>query len=109
MSILIVNYCKIIKNDYKNLLEIMAGLLQITTVGYCKLQQLYYKLRQKIITNYSSSYFAKFKIITNYVKFYYKLQQLLVLLQITAGIKNHNVITNYIVTLGKINIKGKKP
>ena len=104
MSILIVNYYKIIKNDYKNLLEIMAGLLQITTVGYCKLQQLYYKLRQKIITNYGSSYFCKirnyyklcqvllqitaaFSVITNYSKFYYKLRQVLqitTLLQLTS-------------------------
>ena len=42
MATLIANYCKIFKNDDKNLLEITAGLLQITTVGYCKLQQLYY-------------------------------------------------------------------
>lgn len=88
--------------------------MQITTVGYNKLQQLYYtkiyyKYGKELLQISAALIFVKFNIITNYVKFYYKLQQLLVLLQITAGIKNHNVITNYIVTLGKINIKGKKP
>ena len=73
----------------------------------------YYKLRQKFITNYgtfitnygkkllqitAALIFVKFKIITNYVKFYYILRQLLVLLQITAGITNCDVIANYLVT-----------
>ena len=91
MAILITNYCKIIANYDKNLLQITAVLLQITTVGY-------YKLRQKLITNYNKELlqitaaliFEKFKIITNYVKFYYVLRQFLVLLQVTA-----NFITNY--------------
>ena len=77
MTIVITNYCKIIKSSDKNLLQITAALI-----------------------------FVKFKIITNYVKFYYIFQQLLVLLQITAnfitnftaGITNCDVITNYIVT-----------
>ena len=87
----------------------MAGLLQITTVCYSNYSSFITNYGKKLLQITAALIFAKFKIITNYVKFYYKLQQLLVLLQITAGIKNHNVITNYIVTLGKINIKGKKP
>ena len=79
-----------------------------------KLLQNYYKLQQKVITNsrlkFITNYckklwqitaaliFVKFKIITNYVKFYYILRQLLVLLQITAGITNCDVIANYLVT-----------
>ena len=77
MTIVITNYCKIIKSSDKNLLQITAALI-----------------------------FVKFKIITNYVKFYYIFRQLLVLLQITAnfitnftaGITNCDVITNYMVT-----------
>ena len=87
----------------------MAGLLQITTVGYSNYSSFITNYGKKLLQITAALIFAKFKIITNYVKFYYKLQQLLVLLQITARIKNHNVITNYIVTQGKINIKGKKP
>ena len=90
MIILITNYCKIITNYDKNLLQITA--------------KIYYKLPQKIITNYGSSYFCKtqiyyklrqfllhitatFSVITNYGKFYYKLRQVLqiaTLLQITS-------------------------
>ena len=73
----------------------------------------YYKLRQKIITNYGSfitNYNSgllqitaalsveKFKTIANYINFYYILWQFLVLLQITAGITSYNVISNYVVT-----------
>ena len=82
MTILITNYCKIIKSSDKNLLRITAALLQITA-------KIYYKLLQKINTNYCSSYFCKiqnyyklgqvllhimatFSVITNYDKFYYK-------------------------------------
>ena len=97
MTILITNYCKIITNYDKNLLQITAALLQITA-------KIYYKLPQKIITNYGSSYFCKiqiyyklrqvllhitatFSVITNYGNFYYKLRQVLQiakLLQITS-------------------------
>ena len=91
MTILIENYCKIITNYDKNLLQITTALLKITTVGYYKLQQLYYKLRQKIYhklrqktaANYGSSYFCK-------IPNYYKLSQFL--LQITAAF---SFITNY--------------
>ena len=76
MIILITNYCKIITNYDKNLLQITAALLQITA-------KIYYKLPQKIITNYGSSYFCKIQI-------YYKLRK--VLLHITA---TFSVITNY--------------
>ena len=69
MIILITNNCKIITNYVKNLLQITA--------------KIYYKLPQKIITNYGSSYFCKIQI-------YYKLRQ--VLLHITA---TFSVITNY--------------
>ena len=68
--------------------------------------KIYYKLRQKVITNYGSSYFwkiqnyyklsqillhitAAFSVITNCGKFNYKLQ---------AGITNYDAITNYVVT-----------
>ena len=44
MIILITNYCKIITNYDKNLLQITA--------------KIYYKLLQKIATNYGSSYFC---------------------------------------------------
>ena len=97
MAILITNYCKIITNCDKNLLQITAALLQITA-------KIYYKLLQEIITNYGSPYFCKiqnyyklrlvllhitatFSVITNYGKFYHKLRQLLqiaTLLQITS-------------------------
>ena len=75
MTILITNYWKIITSYDKNLLRITA--------------KIYYKLLQKIITNYGSSYFCK---IQNYYKLRQALlhRQLLVLLQITA-----NFITNY--------------
>ena len=56
MTILVTNYCKIITNYGKNLLQITAALI-----------------------------FVNFKTITNYVKFYNILRQLLVLLQITAN------------------------
>ena len=65
----------------------MAALLQI-------MAKIYYKVQQKVITNYGSSYFWKIQnwyqlyqvllhitavssAITNYRKFYYKLQQVL--------------------------------
>ena len=100
MAILITNYCKIIINYDKNLLQITIVLLQITTAGY-------YKLQQKFITNYDKKLlqitaaliFEKFKIIKNYLKFYYILWQILVLLQITAGITNYDVIINYVITI----------
>ena len=76
MKILIANYCKIITNYGKDFLQITTGLLQIT--GKC-----YYKLRQKIITNYGSTYVCK-------MQNFYTLCQ--VLLQITAAL---SVITNY--------------
>ena len=114
MTILITNYCKIIKNYDKNLLQITAVSLQITTVSYYKLRRLYYRSRQKFITNYDKKLlqitaaliFEKFKnyyilrqvllhitavfsVITNYGKF---------LLQIAAGITHYDLITNYVVT-----------
>ena len=89
-------------------------MLQVTVKQYYKLRQLYYKLRQCVITNYGS-------FITNYGKMllqitaallqittmcYYKLRQLYQIitnycntsLQITAGITNYDVTTNYGVT-----------
>ena len=94
MTILITNFCKVMTNSEKKLLQITAILLQITTVGYYKLQQFYYKLRRKIITNYGSSYFWKiwnsyklrqillqitiaFSVITNYGKYHFKLRHVL--------------------------------
>ena len=96
MAILIANYCKIITNYDSGLLQITADLLQIMI-------KCYYKLRQKIIKNYASSYFwkiqnyklcqvslqitAAFSAITKYGKFYYKLRQILQImtsLQITS-------------------------
>ena len=61
-----------------------------------KLKQLYYKLRQGVITNYGSfikllQITAAFGVITNYGN---------ILLHITAGIKNYN-ITNHVVTVSK--------
>ena len=58
------------------LLQITAALLQIKTMFHFKLRQLY-----QIITNYGSFWC------------YYN-----TLLQITAGITNYDVITNYVVT-----------
>ena len=104
MTILIANYCKIIKNYNKILLQITAGLLQITTALLQITAKCYYKFRQKIITNYGSSCFCKiqnyyklryvllqitaaFSVIKNNGKFYYKLRQVLqitTLLQITS-------------------------
>ena len=91
------NYDRFIANHDSRLLQITAALLQITA-------KMYYKLRQKVITSYSSSYFRKiqiyyklrqvllhilavFSVITSYGKFYFKLQRVLkitMLLQITA-------------------------
>ena len=39
---------------------------------------------------------------------YYKLRQLLVLLQITAGITNYDVITNYVEAVSMWIIRAKK-
>ena len=55
---------EIITNYDKNLLQITAALLQITA-------KIYYKLLQKIITNYGSFYFCK-------IQNYYKLLQVFV-------------------------------
>ena len=52
--------------------------------------KIYYKLQQKFITNYCKSYFCK-------IQNYYKLRQ--VLLEITAGITNCDVITNYVAAI----------
>ena len=66
----------------------------------------YYKLLQKIITNYDSSYFCK-------IQNYYKLRQVLLhitttfsvititanFITNTAGITNCDVITYYVITL----------
>ena len=76
------------------LLQITVALLKITAKRYYKLQQLYYKLRQCVITNYSSfikflQITAAFGAITNYGN---------TLLQVTAGITIYDVITNYVVT-----------
>ena len=57
--------------------SITTALLQITVIGYHKLRQLC-----QIIT-------GAFYVITKYGN---------TLLQITAGIANHDVITNYVVT-----------
>ena len=61
MTILITNYCKIITDYNKKLLQITGVLLQITTVGYYQIlkitAKIYYKLRKTVIANYSSSYF----------------------------------------------------
>ena len=59
-----------------------------------KLRQLYYKLRQCVVTNYGSfikllQITAAFGVITNYSDTF---------LQIKAGITNYDVIRNYIVT-----------
>ena len=90
-------YSSFITNYNRGVLQIMAALLQITA-------KIYYKLREKVIRNYGSSYFQKiqnyyklrqvllritsvFSVITNYNKFYYKLKQVLqitTLLQITS-------------------------
>ena len=75
-------------------LQITVALLKITAKRYYKLRQLYYKLRQCVITDYSSfikflQITAAFGIITNYGN---------TLLQITAGIAIYDVITNYVVT-----------
>ena len=50
----------------------------------------YYNYEKNLLQITAALIFAKFKSITNYVKFYYKLRQLLVLLPITAYF-----ITNY--------------
>ena len=64
----IINYGKFITNYSKTLFQITAALLQITTMCYYKLRQLYqiianygsfwcyYKLQQRIITNYGRYY-----------------------------------------------------
>ena len=90
MTILITSYCKIITNYDKNLLEITATLLQITAVDYYKFDSFITNYSKKLLQITAALIFAKFKIITNYVKFHCKLRQLLVLLTITA-----NVITNF--------------
>ena len=74
----------------------MAALLQIMAKCNYKLWQLYYKLRQWLITNYSSVIIvlqiaAAFGVITNHDN---------TLLQIKAGITNYDIITNYVVTDG---------
>ena len=74
----------------------MAALLQITTVSYYRLWQLYCKLRQNVITNYGSfikllQITATFVVIKNYDN---------TLLQIMASITNCDVITNYVITAG---------
>ena len=76
------------------LLQITVALLQIIAKCYYKLRQLYCKLRQCVITNYGSfikllQITAAFGVITNYGN---------ILLQITAGITNYDVITNYVVS-----------
>ena len=78
----------------------MAALLQITTVRYYKLGQLYYKLWQCVIANYGNfikllQIMAAFGVITNYGN---------TLLQITAGITIYDVITNLVVTMGNLYI-----
>ena len=113
-TILSTSYCKIITNHDKKIFQITATLLEIATVGYYKLRQLCYKLRQKFNTNYCKKllqitaalifYFCKiqnyyklrqvllqitatFTVIIYYGKFYYKLRQVLqiaMLLQITS-------------------------
>ena len=111
MTVLITYYWKIATNHDKNL-------LQITTVGYNKLQQLYYtkiyyKYGKELLQISAALIFVKFNIITNYVKFYYKSRQQLqcyyklrsILLQTTATITNYDVITNYVVIL--ISWKGR--
>ena len=86
-------------NYVKLLLQFTAlTLLQTTTEGYYKLRHFYYKLRQKVITNYIENLLQIIsKFITNYIenllqiisKIYYKLYQNL--LQIIS-----KFITNYI-------------
>ena len=83
----------------------MAALLQITIVCYYKLPWLYYKLRQNDMTNYSSfikllQIAAAFGVITNYDNTF---------LQITAGITNYDVITNYVVTQELVKWFLRKP
>ena len=90
MTILIAGSCKIITNYGSFITNYISGLLQITTALLQITAKNYYKLRQKILQFTAALTFAKFKIITNYVKFYRYLRQLLVLLQITE-----NFITNY--------------
>ena len=71
----------------------MTNLLQITAKHYYKLRQLYYKLWQNVITNYSSfipNYDNMLLQIMAVLSNYYKLQQLLVLLQLWQ-----HIITNY--------------
>ena len=87
------------------LLQITITLLQIAPKWYDKLQQLYYNLRQWIITNYSSfvkllQIAAAFGVITNYDNTF---------LQITAGITNYDVITNYVVTQESLKWFLRKP
>ena len=67
------------------LLQIKAALLQIKAKCYHKLRQLYYKLRQCVLQITAAS-----GIITNSGN---------TLLQITVGITNYDIITNYVVTL----------
>ena len=91
-------------NYGKTLLQITAALLKITTVCYYKLRELYYKLRQQVITNYGSfmkllQIAAAFGVITNYNN---------TSLQITAGITNYDVITNYVVTTCDLILPLKK-
>ena len=68
----ITNSGSFIRNYGKTLLQITAALLQITTMFYYKLRQLY-----QIITNYDSpwSYYKLWQHITTNYGGYYKLQR----------------------------------
>ena len=81
----------------------MAVLLQIKL-------KIYFKLRQKIITNYGNFCFWRIQkllqttssFITNSSSFkcHYELRE--ILLEVAAGIANYDVITNYVVTMSTI-------
>ena len=74
MTILTANYCKIITNYDKSFLQITAGLLQIKSVGYYKLRQIFgTNYDKKLLQITAALIFTKFEIITIYGKFYYKL------------------------------------
>ena len=71
---------------------------------YYKLRQLYYKLRQYVVTNYGSfikllQITAAFGAIANYGN---------TLLQITAGSTIYDVITNYVVTERTVTTKRRQ-
>ena len=117
MIILITYYCKIIttyeKKIYYKLRQLVItnhasfitnydkNLLQITTKSYYKLRQLLFLKNSKLLQITSSfiTYYSS-------LQCYYKLRKFL--LQITAGITDYDVITNYVITIISSNRLNQK-